>query len=590
MAADLIIPHIRRIPLFGRLPPDHLSLVAGVAEIFDMHPNQVVYRKDQPLPGLYLLLNGRAFLMGVDAQGQRQQMGVIEPGQYVGDQALLGEKNAELSLRIIEAGQMVFISRRRFNDLMAEYPEIRVNLNIDTTAFPDTRRPIFNGQRPGEKVLIMRRRHPWAIVRSSWLPVLIGLALLLIATLLPPMLLTPFILGLAVIIPGAWIIYVYTEWTDDVIIVTDQRVLRVENMLLAFRSHTSETPLASVQAVNFLIPSGDPMAHLLRYGTIKINTAGQSGNIDMDILPRPEEVQRVLFANQERLRHDHKRRNRETIAAEIDKFLGPDEESAGENTRPAAPPPPDDPMVPAPNQRPGLLATRFVNARGETVYRKHVSVWLAHVILPAIVILVSLGIIILGLLSVGALQSVAGVQMILGFFGLLVGVIWFYWADWDWRNDLYIVGSQSITLIHRRPLWLQNINDQVLLRQVDNVLSRKSGLVDTLLNRGDVEISLVGDNKPAKVFVHVPTPDQIQEEISAKRNQAAAQAEREEAQRQHQMISEYLDVYHERIRDRGGAPGAPPPPPPANAAQTESPEPRRPRRGSAPLPRRDDPF
>jgi hypothetical protein len=401
-------------------------------------------------------------------------------------------------------------------------------------------------------------------MRGSWPALLVGLALLIVAFIIPGNLVTTVLLGLSLVIPGVWLLYLYSEWTDDVIIITDQRVLRMENTLLTFRSHLSETPLSSIQEANYFIPSGDPLAHLFKYGTIQLNTAGQSGNVKLDFIPRPAEVQRLLFANQEKLRREVAEHNREVIGEHIDSMLGLGDPDTEEK-------PPAE-HKPAAGQSTGILSTQFINEKGDTVYRKHISVWFSHILLPLFVIMAALGIMALAVV-LPVNTTVATVQFVIGFFGLLVGGIWFYWADWDWRNDLYVIGSTSISLIHRRPLWLQNINDQVLLRQVDSVVSQKSGLVDTLFNRGNVEISLVGDNEPSQVFVNVPNPDEVQEEISRKRSQVAAQAEREEMQRQHRAIAEYLDVYHERVQ-RQPPPNSsveqPPPPPPETAPPPRS--------------------
>ncbi|MBZ0287763.1 MAG: hypothetical protein K8I30_09130, partial [Anaerolineae bacterium] len=190
---------------------------------------------------------------------------------------------------------------------------------------------------------------------------------------------------------------------------------------------------------------------------------------------------------------------------------------------------------------------------------------------------------ILSLFSV-TLEGLGPLQFILGFFVVLVGGIWAYWADWDWRKDMYIIGEKSVRLIHKRPLWLQDTTDQILLTQIDNVISNRSGILNTLLDRGNVQIFLLGDDKKnAKVFQTVYQPAAVQDEISNRRARVIDQAKKDEVQNQHRAIAEYLDVYHERVsaanRLTTPVPQPPPTPPPAqpSAARDGTRPPRIPR-------------
>jgi hypothetical protein len=190
-------------------------------------------------------------------------------------------------------------------------------------------------------------------------------------------------------------------------------------------------------------------------------------------------------------------------------------------------------------------------------------------------IVILLGIILLGV-TVLQPTALSGVSVSLAFFIVLVGAVWFYLADWDWRHDIYIVGDETITLIHQRPLWLQNQNDKILLSQVNNVVSVTSGFFSTLFDIGDVRISLVGtDQASVKVFQGVQNPREVQAEISRRQVRARALKEQTEADRQRQMIGDYLSVYHENIAPKlDAAQSAPPvPQPPPSPPESEPPPP-----------------
>src|SRR5262249_25189368 len=157
---------------------------------------------------------------------------------------------------------------------------------------------------------------------------------------------------------------------------------------------------------------------------------------------------------------------------------------------------------------------KYINTNGDTVYRKHLSVWVSHIFFPVMVILGGLLLVFLTLFGV-SINGLGGLQLVLAIFVMLLGGVWFYWVHWDWANDMYIVSDESIRIIHKRPLWLQDSVDQLVLNRIDNVISDKSGLVNAIFNRGNVLLYLVGDDKKqAKIFEKVHDPGKIQLEIS----------------------------------------------------------------------------
>ncbi|MCS7071369.1 MAG: hypothetical protein NZM00_07685, partial [Anaerolinea sp.] len=134
--------------------------------------------------------------------------------------------------------------------------------------------------------------------------------------------------------------------------------------------------------------------------------------------------------------------------------------------------------------------------------------------------------------------------------------------DWDWRNDMMILGRDRITLVHRRPLFLQNEEQIIRLAQVDNVMSEVTGPLNTLLNRGTIRISLLGSNE-AKIFDKVYDPASIQAELSHRQSQYKASEQQTGARDQQQQMAEYIAVYHQTMMEalQGGPTGQPTQPP-----------------------------
>lgn len=586
MADPFIRSRINNLPLFQRLPAEQIDSVAEVFEAYQLQPNDIVFQQGYPAQGMYVFVSGLGHLTRTTADGSEQFVAEVRAGQYVGEAALFKSINESMTLRVIEQAIVLYLSRERFNELMTHVPEIRANLNSRfaaasgstsaTAPSAETFRAAFKGQRPGETILVFeRRRHWWALVQQTLLPIFLGSALIVAGLLLAGSGISWLLFIIAIVLTGFWVGYLFYEWSDDYIIITDQRLIHEENILFGFRQSSSEIPFGSIQEANFSFP--DPIAQFFRYGTLDIKTAGTAGNMRLAFIANPEKIQKLIIENRQNHQKAARDQTRDAIRSEIDRFLQDKEgdQPPAAEAKPAPPPPP-------PIARPSLLATRFINEKGELVYRKHLSIWAMEVTLPLLLLFSGILLLVLGALSVTIMEGLGVLQFIAGFLLILAGGIGTYWADWDWRKDMYIIGDQTIRLIHRRPLWMQDTTEQILLTQIDNVVSEKSGVLNTLLNKGNVRIFLRGDSNP-KIFESVPSPATIQEEISNRRAQVLESARKAETQNQHRTIAEYLDVYHERVSARQNQavspqPPAPPvEPPPATPARDGTRPPRIPR-------------
>ena len=566
MADPFVLAHVKNLPIFKNLPPEQLEAIAEAFEVFQVPPNTQIFQAGQTLPGMYLVVQGRAYLLQTGADGQEQLVGEVVPYQYLGEAALFKTVTETRTLRVIESVVLLFLSRERFELALEMHPQIKVNINSKHAPFAEAHKPIFKGQRPNEKVVIIQKRHPWSIVRLSLLPVLLGLAVVVAGVVFfAGSWVSLVLMALGFVLPAAWGYYMYVEWGNDAVIITDQRVIRVENVLWKLESNISEVPLSSVQEVNYNYPPADVFSRWLRYGTLEIKTAGTSGNLHLDYIPYPENLQKILLSDKENYHKADNEKRRDAIRAEIDRFLVADQQaqaSSQQAERKSA--------APAPVGT-GPFSTRFVDEKGDIIYRRHLSIWFMHIFLPLVLIILGIIVTLLGVTTIdwGSTGIIGATG---GFVLVLIGAVWLYWADWDWRNDLLILSNETVTLIHKRPLFLQNVSDQILLSRVDNVVSDRAGILDTLLNRGTVKISLVGDDKGmAKVFRDVYNPSRLQDEITGRRAAVLNKAREEELQRQRREIAEYIDVYHERIS--GTLPQQAPMPqqPPASPPPTPTP-------------------
>ncbi|MBZ0290513.1 MAG: hypothetical protein K8I30_23015, partial [Anaerolineae bacterium] len=381
-------------------------------------------------------------------------------------------------------------------------------------------------------------------------------------------------------------VYFYLEWRNDRLIVTERRVINIHRDIIGLSTHVNELPLDAIHEVKVNVPVTDIAARIFGYASLLIKASGDGNLLKLDYMPRPNQIQDTIFTYRDRVRQnmadETRAATRNAIRGDIDKFLGRVPASGGVTSASSG-------TVYAPMGEQGFLSMKYINEKGETVYRKHRFIWFQHVMLPGLMIFV--GVVLFVAALAGLSPSLGFVGFAIAFVVVALGAVWFYLADWDWRHDMYIVGDQTITLIHKRPLWLQDENDQILLSQVDNVISEMSGVLNTLFKIGDVKLSLTGsDAKNAKWFRKVHEPQEIQQEVSRRQDRAAVLRQEAESGRQKQAILDYLSVYHETIAPGDSAQASGGAATDLNAPGDRPPKVRdRSRPPGIPLVRRDDP-
>lgn len=556
-----VLQHIHELPLLRHLPPEGLARVAAAFQILRYEPGEYVFTQGQPTQGMYLFTSGEGALVR-QSGGGTERIGTVAGGQYLNETALYQGGIESASLQITQTAIVLFLSRAAAVTTVLEHPEIRRQLTPGAFDEPDALpKPLFKGQHLNEQVIRLLRRHWWAFGRHLWLPLLIVMLSFVVAIVLTPAIgggaIIVGIIGL--VIGAAMTGYLYFEWRDDAIIVTNERVIKMYSNLVSFTRSLNEIPLERILEIKTDIPARDPFARLFRYGTLDIKTAGDSVTTSLTVIPHPEAAQKMIFAERDRLRLAGTQAQKQNVLADVQRAIGQTPGSVASSGAIAG--------NAAYAQGIPLARTRYQDAKGDIVFRKHFTVWLQHIAVPGLFTAAGAGVVIGSILFPTVFAVPIG--LLLGLIVLIVGGGWLYIADWDWRNDVFIIGEQQITIIRKRPLFLQNQVDVISLTQVDNVVSDVQGPINTLLNRGEVKIFPVGSERP-KVLAPIRDPQSVHSELSRR---IAAIKQKQQAQQndqQRQVVLDYLAAFGQAI---GVQDGQLPPPPAAPARREADPYP-----------------
>lgn len=534
---------IRRIPQFNHLPQREFQAIVQTFELRHYNAGELIVQQNANSMGLYVIVRGQAAIFYSAPSGITQQFGTVEVGEYIDDEALFYAGVETASLQATMPTDALFLSRDAVQRLGTYHPLI--GQQFSGVAPVAAGQAAFAGQRPNELVLLKTHRHVWALLR--WLPIPAIVFAIFVAIAFALREVAAFFLIGGFFATLGLLYYIFLEWQNDEIIITDQRVIQIRRTILAFRRSFNELSLDSIQETQVHMPA-NPLAYTLGYGTLELKTAGAAGNVSLAMMPKPEKVEDLIV-------DQYQQRKTENLYAGADAMWDSAQEMGGAghahndpNLLQRARVPrtirlteendfDDTPEAEVARRMPfSPFVSTFMVEEG-VVFRKHWSLWFGMVTPAFMFFGAALAVFIISLpLNIAVIGMAAGIVLLIC--GL--GVYWF--RDLDWRNDYMLVNDSMILFVHQRPLWLQNERDLVLLSQVDNVIAEQNGITPQLLDYGNIRLSLVGADEH-KEFFKIPRPRVVQEHIMLRKAHMRQMLDQARQDSQRNILTEFVAAY-----------------------------------------------
>lgn len=533
----------KQAPLFKELRPNELRALAVASQIGTYQAGAELYRQSDVDNALYVITAGQVALYRVDQQGVESFIGFRGPGPdgSLGEASVLLGDAHDVTVFAYTDVTVLELERKALQQLMTEEPGLRGRLTPKPENADRWNAPHFKWQAADESVIKFVREHPWALYRRMVIPVAaligLGVASILLGSLIS--ILSAVFLVLAGLVVFVMLVYVYIDWHDDFYVVTNKRVVHVDQ-IPGIRQKLEEAPLSAIQEIQFARNS--IIAHVLNFGDLRVETFG--GSVAMKDVPQPEELKSLIFREIEKVRSRARAAARKAIRDELHRRVGQKEESPA--------PPTTTPPQEAPQAATllsflsGALRYFFPQLRevaGDTVtYRKHWVALLRKARYPfagLIFTLIATAIwwnrgFLLGLLP----DSFWLVWLAL----LVVFVAWSLWVFEDWRNDLYIVTSTRIIDLQRVPFLLQETRKESGLDRVQTLEASVPSPWARLFRYGNVTIRVPG---AAYEFKDVPNPNAVQREISQRVDQFKRRQAENEARGRRTELSDWFAVYEQ---------------------------------------------
>jgi CRP/FNR family cyclic AMP-dependent transcriptional regulator len=118
---------LRRVPLFSKIDPARLKLLAFTSDRLVFAPDDVLFEQGQTGDAAYLILSGSA-KVEIDTPSGKLTIATINEHEIVGEIAILCDVPRTATVRA--AGELVAlrIAKDRFFTLLTEFPEMAVEM------------------------------------------------------------------------------------------------------------------------------------------------------------------------------------------------------------------------------------------------------------------------------------------------------------------------------------------------------------------------------------------------------------------------------------------------------------------------------
>jgi uncharacterized membrane protein YdbT with pleckstrin-like domain len=356
------------------------------------------------------------------------------------------------------------------------------------------------------------------------------------------------------LIPLAATAYLIINHYNDAYIVTNRRVLHIERHFVT-RELQTEAPLHTIQDIHQR--QLGPLANLLNFGDLHIETAGERGQVVFRQIPDPSSARAAIFDEIDRVRSATRVEERAAIRSVLQRQLGPEPSEEQTGTEAIATGGKSD-AVPAAREAGvhSAVPSPLRDVGADTVtWHKHWAGLIRELIVPTLGILLATAIAVLVMYTEPPDSAV-----VLLAYGVVLAVLvaWWAWRLTDWRNDVYQVTAARIIDIERRPFSLSEERREASLNRVQSISLTIPGVIGRMLNYGSVTIETAGEG--AFTFEYVKDPRGVQAEVF-RRIEAFQRRQREQdAERRRIELLDWFAVY-DQIRDRTQQDGTPVPPP-----------------------------
>jgi CRP-like cAMP-binding protein len=253
----------------------------------------ILIKKGEPGHNFYFIMEGQVRLID-EVNGRERIAGYLFEGDFGGEFAFLIDGPQPATEEVAVDATLAVFDKDSFDWLVRTASKARERLKKQETFFEKEATTTFRGQQAHEVVVEHVGRHFVAFL--AHLPGSILLMIMGVATAI-------FIFNFTgmsryLLISGCFVglgflaaLYVYVDWRNDDFIITSERAIHIERILLHGETR-HEAPLTSIQDVSVIVPGF--LAKIFDYSDLHIQTAG-AGTFIFDGLGEADRLRDEIF-------------------------------------------------------------------------------------------------------------------------------------------------------------------------------------------------------------------------------------------------------------------------------------------------------
>jgi hypothetical protein len=473
-------------------------------------------------------------------------------GDYFGEEALVENRERSATITAAETTTLLFLTRVHFEELLVKYPNLKPNFLVAIKSHKLARATKFDWLGPKEIIYFVARRHKLRLYQALVVPflsLLVPLGLFAWGTLVSAV--TPIALGtLSLVFILGWGIWNAIDWSNDYYIVTNQRVVWLEKVIGIYDSR-EEAPLSTILSVGV---ETDQLGRMLDFGNVIVRTF--VGRLEFDYVDHPNQAAEMIREYWDRVKSVINVSQKDVMNNTIRQKLGLPVEKKKLDELP--------PIVTVnrslANQPLWWVAFRSLftlrtEDAGKVIYHKHWIVLLQQAWRPLAFLIgifalqVWRGLTLLNSPTesflrpnaLGALRpdtiTVALPMLSLPF------LAWLVWEYVDWKNDIFLVTSDEIFDIDRKPFG----KEEKRAAQIESILSTsyiREGFIGYIFNYGTVKITVGGAQFD---FQDVADPASVQADINRRRMTRIAKKNEDAGKDDRERFATWIAAYHENV-------------------------------------------
>ena len=543
---------LNKIHLFNGLKEAQLSDIAVKLDEVEIPAHQVVFKHGDKPNGFYIIYEGKVNVSRPHEKKGEEVIIWLVTGDYFGEEALVENRNRSATITATEDTILLFLSRQHFEELFGTFPNLKPNFLVAIKSHKLARATKFTWLGPKEVIYFVARRHKIRLYQALVGPVLsltVPAGLFFWGILVDAV--TPLALGvLALIFIIGWGIWNAIDWSNDYYIVTNQRVVWLEKVVGLYDSR-EEAPLGSILSVGV---ETDQLGRILDYGNVIVRTF--VGRIEFDYVDHPNQAAEMIREYWERVKSVLTVSQKDMMRNTIRQKLGLPVEKRELDELP--------PIVTVNKNLANLplwwvaflsLFTLRVEEAGKVIYHKHWIVLVRQTWKPLALTLLMFSLQIWRIFNLfmsptesflqpntgGSLRpdtiTVALPMLAMPF------IAWLVWEYVDWKNDIFMIASDQIFDIDRKPFG----REEKRAAQIDNILSTsytREGIIPYLFNYGTVKIAVGG---AAFDFQDVADPASVQADINRRRSARITQKNENAGRDDRERFATWIAAYHENV-------------------------------------------